>query len=209
MTHFRLCLLETQVRWVQGENHANTGLLSPPADVSWGTRILGQTFEPLLRTNKAILLWIVLCQHYQHLLKSTSKEPALLSRPRAFLPFTLSHWQLLTHGQNPVWYMRGLARMSPCLSLTAKNNFFSLNDLTSYWPYLWYVEEAETRILQDLQKESLKWVLVYQVWPNKKEASHISDNFKVMLWGAGGFGCMWVPFESGFFNNRCLVVSLE
>ena len=45
--------------------------------------------------------------------------------------------------------------------------------------------------------------------PQKKEISILFDNFEVMLWGAGGFECIRVAFESGFFHNMCLVVSLE
>ena len=35
------------------------------------------------------------------------------------------------------------------------------------------------------------------------------DFLKNMFSRAEGFGCMWVPFEFGSFNNMCLVFSLE
>ena len=41
--------------------------------------------------------------------------------------------------------------MSLCVSLTVLNKFL-LNDLKSYWPYLWYVDEAKTQSLQNHQK---------------------------------------------------------
>ena len=51
-------------------------------------------------------------------------------------------------------HIRGLARLSLCVSLTALNKCL-LNDLKSYWPCLWYVGEAKTRSWQTLLKNCI------------------------------------------------------
>ena len=39
--------------------------------------------------------------------------------------------------------------------------------------------------------------------PQEKELTILFDNCEDMIWGAGGFGCMRVAFESGF-STKCV-----
>ena len=110
------------------------------------------------------------------------------------------------------------------MSLTALK-FFLLNDLKSYWPYLWYEDKAKKSSVKDFQKV-LEHITYYKKIPSfaiffakmnfglltltpKKWLLILFDNFEDMLRGAGGFGCMRVAFEFRFFNNLCFVLSLE
>ena len=47
--------------------------------------------------------------------------------------------------------------------------------------------------------------LGYSTLTPKKKLPILFDNFFDVLWAAGGFGCMWVAFEFGFFNYLCFV----
>ena len=92
-----------------------------------------------------------------------------------------------------------------------------------YWPYIGYVDEAKTHSLKDLSKcfrrlfaqQKFKYLCflsssrfgIINFDPQRRKFPMVFHIFVNIFSRAEG--CMWMPFEFGFFNKLCLLFNLE